>query len=105
MLYQRKSHIGIRDYAPYGCKWEGKEVVICPLPMRQKIHNAMGKHADKKGECRSIQQERQGEEWSHDDKRMQGNRYGMQRRVVQENMECRSHGRVRQVFQIVRHKA
>jgi hypothetical protein len=62
MLYQRKSHIGIRDYAPYGCKWEGKEVVICPLPMRQKIHNAMGKHADKKGECRSIQQERQGEE-------------------------------------------
>jgi len=55
--------------------------------MRQKIHNAMGKHADEKGQCRSIQQGRQGEKWTQDDKRMQGNRYGMQRRVVQETVE------------------
>jgi hypothetical protein len=73
--------------------------------MRQEIDNTMGEHPDKEGHCRFIEHSGQGEAWTHNDKRMQSNRYGMQRRVVQEYMEFRSHGRVRQVFQRVRHKA
>jgi hypothetical protein len=46
MLHNGKSHIGIRDYAPDRGEWEGKQVVICPLPMRQEINDAMSKHSD-----------------------------------------------------------
>src|SRR5215510_456203 len=49
MLDNRKSRVSIRDYAPYGGEWEGEQVIICPLLMRQEIHHAMGEHADKKG--------------------------------------------------------
>jgi len=73
--------------------------------MRQDINDAMGEHADKEGHCQFIEHIRQGEEGTHNDKRMHGNCHGMQPRVMQERMECRSHGRVRQVFQRVRHKA
>ena len=97
MLHQRKSHISIRDYATYGGKREGKEVIIGPLPMRQKIHNAMGKHADKEGERKSVEYSGQGKQGTDNHKRMHRNRYGMQRRVVQEYMEFRSRGRVRKV--------
>jgi hypothetical protein len=48
---------------------------------------------------------RQGEAWTYNDKRMQADYHGMQHRVVQKIMECRSHGRVRHMFQIMRHKA
>jgi hypothetical protein len=42
MLHYRKAHISIRDYAPDGCEWERKQVIVRPLPMRQEIHDAMG---------------------------------------------------------------
>src|SRR5437879_12169494 len=64
MLHHRKSHIGIRDYAPYGGEWEGEQVIICPLPMGQEINDAMGEHADKERECRSVEHSRQGEAWT-----------------------------------------
>jgi hypothetical protein len=73
--------------------------------MRQKIHDAMGEHADKEGHRQFVEHSGQGEEWTYKDKRMHADCNGMQRRVVQERMEFRSHGRVRQVFQRVRHKA
>jgi hypothetical protein len=55
VLHNRKSHVSIRDYAPYGGEWEGEQVIVCPLPMRQEIHDAMGEHADKKGHRRFIE--------------------------------------------------
>jgi len=55
MLRYRKAHIGIRDYPFYGGEGDGKKVIICPLPMRQKISDAMGQHADKEGEDRSVE--------------------------------------------------
>jgi hypothetical protein len=73
--------------------------------MGQEINDAMGEHPDKEGQRRFIEYSRQGEAWTHNDKRMHGNRYSMQYRVVQERMEFRSHGRVRQIFQRVCHKA
>ena len=80
-------------------------MIVCPLPMRQKIYDAMGKHADKEGECRSVEHSGQGEEWTHNDKRMHGNRYGMQCRVVQEPMECLPKSGLRHDGSIVRYKA
>jgi hypothetical protein len=77
MLHHCKAHIGIRDYALDGGEWERKQVIICPLLMRQKIHDAMSEHADKERECRSIEHSGQGEAGTHNDKRMHGNRYGM----------------------------
>ena len=105
MLHDGKSHVGIRNYAPDGGKWDGKQVVICPLSMRQKIHDAMGEHANKERLCRFVEYSGQGEQGTHNDKGMHGNCYSMQHRVVQERMEFRSYGRMRQVFQRVRHKA
>ena len=64
----------------------------------------MGEHADKEGQHWFVEHSRQGEAGTDDDKRMHGNRYSMQYRVVQERMEFRSHGRVRQVVQRMRHK-
>ena len=61
MLHHRKSHIGIRDDPPYGCEREGKEVIICPLPMGQEIDDAMGEHPDKEGHRRFIEHSGQGE--------------------------------------------
>ena len=55
MLRYRKAHIGIRDYPFYGGEWDGKKVIIYPLPVRQKISDAMSKHADKEGEGRSVE--------------------------------------------------
>ena len=104
MLHHRKAHIGIREQPRYGCERDRKKVIICPLPMSQEIHDAMGEHADKERECRSIEHSRQGEAGTHKDKRMQTYRHGMQCRMMQERMECRSHGRVRQVFQVMRTK-
>src|SRR5262245_301672 len=43
MLHRRKSHIGIRDYAPFRGEWEGKQMIIGPLSMRQEINDAMGR--------------------------------------------------------------
>ena len=105
MLHYRQPHIGIRNYAPDGGEWEGKKVVICPLPMRQEIDDAMSEHADKEREHRSIEHSKQDEEGTNNHKRMHGDRDGMQHRVVQERMEFRSHGRVREIFQSVCHKA
>jgi len=105
MLHDSESNIGIRNYAPDGCEWEGKEVVICPLPMGQEIDDAMSEHPDKEGHRRSIEYSRQGEAWTYNDKRMQSNRYGMQRRVVQERMECLDKRRPHHDGSIVRHKA
>ena len=98
MLHDGKAHIGIRDYSPEGCEWDGKHVIICPLLMSQEIDDAMSEHADKERERRSVEYSGHGEAGTHHDKRMHSNRYGMQRRVVQERMEYRSHGRVRQAF-------
>jgi hypothetical protein len=105
MLHDGKSHIGIRDYAPYGCERDGKKVIICPLPMRQKIRDAMSEHADEERERRSVEHSGQGEAGTHNNKRMHGNRYGMQRRVVQEGMENLHKRRLRYDGSIVRHKA
>ena len=105
MLHHRKPHIGIRDYAPYGGEWEGKQVIICPLPMRQEIHDAMSEHADKEGEGGFIEHTRQGEAWTHNHKRMHSNRHGMQSRVVQERMDVRHKRGLHHLFQIMRHKA
>ncbi len=80
-------------------------MIICPLPMRQKIHDAMGEHPNEEGHRRFVEYSGQGEAGTDDDKRMQADRYGMQWRVVQERMECRSHGRLRHVFHIMRNKA
>jgi hypothetical protein len=80
-------------------------MIICPLLMSQKIHDAMGKHADQKGQSRFIEHSGQGEQGTNNHKRMHGDRDGMQHRVVQERMEFRSHGRVREIFQSVCHKA
>jgi hypothetical protein len=52
-----------------------------------------------------IEQRRQGEAGTDNHKRMHSHCYSMQRRVVQEHMEFRSHGRVRKIFQIMGHKA
>ena len=79
-------------------------MIICPLPMRQKIHDAMSEHADEEGKRCFVEHSRQGEAGTNNDKRMHGDRDGMQCRVVQERMEFRSHGRVRHVFQRVRYK-
>jgi hypothetical protein len=98
MLHNRKPHICIRDYAPYGCEWDWKEMIICPLPMGQEIDDTMSEHANKERERRSVEYSGQGEAGTHNDKRMHGNCHGMQRRVVQESMEFRSHGRVREIF-------
>jgi hypothetical protein len=73
--------------------------------MRQEIHDAMGEHADKERERWFIKHSRHGEVGTDRDKRMHADCHGMQRRVVQKTVECRSHGRVRQVFQRVRPKA
>ncbi len=105
MLHNRKSHIGIRDDALYGCEWERKQVIICPLSMRQEIDDAMGEHTNKERHCRFIEYSGQGEAGTHNDKRMHGNRYGMQRRVVQKRMDIRHKGRLRHVFQIMGYKA
>jgi len=105
MLHNRKSHVSIRDYAPYGGAWEGEQVIICPLPMRQEIHDAMGEHADKKGHRRFIEHSGQGEEGPYYGKRMHSNRHGMQRGVVQERMECLYTRRLHHDGSIVRHKA
>ena len=53
MFHYRKSHVGIGDYAPDGCEWKGKQVIICPLPMGQEIDNTMSEHADKEGHRQS----------------------------------------------------
>ena len=105
MLHHRKSHIGIRDYAPYGCEWEGKEMIICPLLMSQKIHNAMSEHSDKEGQRRFVEHSGQGETGTHNDKRMHSNCNGMQGRVVQERMDVRHKRGLRHMFHIMRHKA
>jgi hypothetical protein len=78
MLRHHKFHIGIRDYAPYGCEWEGEEVIIRPLPMGQEIDNTMSEHADKEGERWFIEYRGQGEAGTHNDKRMHSNCCGMQ---------------------------
>ena len=105
MLHYRKSHISIRDYAPYGGEWEGKQVIIRPLPMGQEIDDAMGEHPDKERERRFIEYIRQGEEGTDNRKRMHTDCYGMQHRVVQERMECLHKRKLRQDGSIVRHKA
>jgi hypothetical protein len=105
MLHDGKPYIGIRNYAPDRGEWDRKEVIICPLPMGEEIDNAMGKHPDKERERRSIEYSGQGEAWTHNDKRMHSNRPGMQRRVVQEHMECLYKRRLRHDGSIVRHKA
>jgi hypothetical protein len=68
MLHQRKSHIGIRDDAPYGCEWQGEQVIICPWPMGQEIDDAMSEQSDKEGHHWSIKHARQGEAGTHNDK-------------------------------------
>jgi len=80
-------------------------VIICPLPMGQEIDNAMGEHADKKGHRRFIEHSGQGEQGTHNHKRMQSNRDGMQSRVVQKMMECLGKRRLRHDSSIVRPKA
>ena len=105
MFHHCKAHIGIRDYAPYGCEWDGKNVIICPLPMGQEIDDTMSEHADKEGQCWFIEDSGQDEAGTHHDKRMHSNCHGMQCRVVQECMKFRSHNRVRKILQIMRHKA
>ena len=105
MLRHRKFHIGIRDYAPYRCEWDWKEMIICPLPMGQEIDDTMSEHADKEGQRRFIEHSRQGEEGTDKDKRMQSNGYGMQFRVVQKRMDVRHKGGLCHIFQIMRHKA
>ena len=56
----------------YGCEWEGKQVIICPLPMGQEIDDAMGEHADKEGHRRFIEHSGQGRQGTDNDKRMHG---------------------------------
>ena len=73
--------------------------------MRQEIDDAMGEHADKEGERRPVEHSGQGKKGTHNDKRMHGNRHGMQRRVVQERMEVHNKQRLRHIFQIMRYKA
>ncbi len=95
----------LRDYPFYGGERDGKQVVICPLPMRQKISDAMGQHADKQGHRRFIEYSGQDEAWPHHDKRMHSNRHGMQCRVVQKSVECLDTRRLRHDGSIMRHKA
>ena len=64
MLHNGKSHVGIGEQPRYGCKRDGKEVIICPLPMRQEIDDAMGEHPDKERERRSVEYSGQGEAWT-----------------------------------------
>jgi len=73
--------------------------------MGQEIDNTMGEHPDKEGERRVVEYSRQGEAGTHNDKRMHSDRYGMQRRVVQERMDVRHKRGLRHMFQIMRHKA
>jgi hypothetical protein len=73
--------------------------------MGQEIDNTMGEHADKEGHRRFIEYSGQGEAGTHNDERMHGNCHGMQRRVVQEHMECLDKRRLRHDGSIVRHKA
>jgi len=79
MLHHRKSYIGIRDEASYRRDWEGKEVVIRPLPMRQEINEAMGEHPDKERQCWFVEHSGQGETGADNDQRMHSNRHSMQR--------------------------
>jgi hypothetical protein len=73
--------------------------------MRQEVNDTMGEHTDKQGHHRFVEHRGQGEAGTDNDKRMQTDGYSMQRRMMQECMEFRSHGRVRQVFQVMRNKA
>jgi len=61
MFHQGKPHIGIRDYAPHGGEWEGKQVIICPLPLREEIDDARGEHTDKEGHRQFVAHSGQGE--------------------------------------------
>ena len=63
-------------------------MIVCPLPMGQEIDDTMSEHTDEEGHRRSVEHSGQGKQGTHNDKRMQSNRYGMQRRVVHERMEC-----------------
>ena len=105
MFYNRKSHIGICDDPRYGGEWEGKEVIVRPLPMGQEIYDAMREHPDKDGERRSIEHSRQGDPGTDNHKRMHTDCNNMQRRVVQESMDFRHKRRLRHMFQIMRYKA
>jgi hypothetical protein len=73
--------------------------------MGQEIHDAMGEHPDKEGHRWFVEHSGQGEAGTHNDKRMHGNRRGMQRRVMQEDMERLYTRRLRHDGSIVRHKA
>ena len=73
--------------------------------MGQEIDDAMSEHADKEGHRRFIEYSRQGEAGTDHHKRMQGNCHGMQRRVVQERMECLYKRRLRHDGSIVPYKA
>jgi hypothetical protein len=73
--------------------------------MGQEIDDAMSEHADETGHRRFIEHRRQRKEGTDDYERMQTDRHGMQHRVMQERMECRSQGRLRHVLQIMRNKA
>ena len=55
MLHKGKSDIGIGEYPADGCEWEGKQVVIRPLPMGQEIGDTMSEHSDKEWQRRSIE--------------------------------------------------
>jgi hypothetical protein len=73
--------------------------------MGQEIDNTMGEHADEEGQRRFIEHSGQGEAGTDYHKRMHGNCYSMQRRMVQEYME-RLHKRgLRHDGSIVCHKA
>jgi hypothetical protein len=72
--------------------------------MSQQIDNAMSEHPHEEGHRRLIEHRGQGEAETHNDKRMHGDRDGMQRRVVQEHMEGLDTSGLRHDGAIVGHK-